>query len=74
VVTRSSKYWGNPFKVEDYGRDRAIELYIEHLSNSPDLVARIRRDLAGRDLACFCPLDEACHADVLLRVAAGGEP
>lgn len=31
-----------------------------------------RRDLAGRDLACWCPLDgEPCHADALLRWAAG---
>lgn len=29
----------------------------------------IRRHLAGRDLACWCPLDEPCHADVLLRIA-----
>jgi hypothetical protein len=29
----------------------------------------IRRVLAGRDLACWCPLDEACHADTLLELA-----
>jgi hypothetical protein len=29
----------------------------------------VRRELAGRDLACWCPEDEPCHADVLLRVA-----
>ena len=28
--------------------------------------------LAGRDLACWCPLDEPCHADVLLELANGG--
>jgi hypothetical protein len=34
--------------------------------------------VAGRDLACSCPLDQPCHADVLLElantpaVAAGG--
>jgi hypothetical protein len=28
-----------------------------------------RRELRGRDLACYCPLDEPCHADVLLAVA-----
>ena len=26
-------------------------------------------DLAGRDLACWCPLDQPCHADVLLELA-----
>lgn len=29
----------------------------------------IRSELAGRDLACWCPLDQPCHADVLLAVA-----
>lgn len=27
------------------------------------------RELAGRDLACWCPLDQPCHADVLLDLA-----
>lgn len=26
-------------------------------------------ELAGRDLACWCPLDQPCHADVLLEIA-----
>lgn len=25
--------------------------------------------LGGRDLACWCPLDQPCHADVLLELA-----
>lgn len=29
-------------------------------------------ELAGRDLACWCPLDQPCHADVLLEIANGG--
>ena len=28
--------------------------------------------LAGRDLACWCPLGQPCHADVLLKIANGG--
>lgn len=31
--------------------------------------AEIRAELAGKDLACWCPLDQPCHADVLLEVA-----
>lgn len=30
----------------------------------PDLAA-----LRGKDLACWCPLDQPCHADVLLELA-----
>ena len=26
-------------------------------------------ELAGHDLACWCPLDQPCHADVLLELA-----
>ncbi|GAS95494.1 uncharacterized protein RMCC_2460 [Mycolicibacterium canariasense] len=32
----------------------------------------IRRELAGRDLVCWCPLDQPCHGDVLLELANGG--
>lgn len=27
------------------------------------------RELHGKDLACWCRLDQECHADVLLRLA-----
>lgn len=26
-------------------------------------------ELRGKNLACWCPLDQPCHADVLLRIA-----
>ena len=29
----------------------------------------IRAELRGKNLACFCPLDQPCHADVLLELA-----
>ncbi|MDG4798958.1 DUF4326 domain-containing protein [Micromonospora sp. WMMD980] len=32
-------------------------------------IADIRRDLAGKNLACWCPIGEPCHADVLLEIA-----
>lgn len=35
--------------------------------------ATLERDLGGRDLMCWCPLDQRCHADVLLELANGGE-
>ena len=30
----------------------------------------IRAELGGKDLACWCALDQPCHADVLLEAAA----
>jgi hypothetical protein len=32
-------------------------------------VAEMRSELRGKDLACWCPLDQPCHADVLLEIA-----
>ncbi len=41
-------------------------------------VEDVQRELRGKDLACFCPLDQPCHADVLLELAnarqEGSEP
>jgi hypothetical protein len=31
----------------------------------------IRRELAGKDLACWCLIDGPCHADFLLEIASG---
>ena len=41
----------------------------EFQMQEPFYVAAIRNALAGKDLACWCPLDQPCHADVLLEVA-----
>lgn len=30
---------------------------------------QVREALAGKNLACWCPLDQPCHADVLLELA-----
>lgn len=36
---------------------------------NPQITEMARRELRGHDLACWCPLDEPCHADVLLELA-----
>jgi hypothetical protein len=37
-------------------------------------VDEICAELAGKDLACWCPIGQACHADVLLRIANEAVP
>lgn len=39
------------------------------LAPTPPTIAQIRAELGWRDLACWCPLDQPCHADVLLELA-----
>jgi hypothetical protein len=43
--------------------------YIADLKRHRNAVLERARELRGRDLACWCPLDHPCHADVLLRIA-----
>lgn len=80
-VARPSR-WGNPFTVAAHGVD-AVEMFRKWLAGEPlsagerftfltdrraELLARLP-ELKGKSLACFCPLSDACHADVLLELA-----
>lgn len=64
--------WGNVFQV---GKDGTAEecvaryrrLYRFGMLADKDLM----RGLRGYNLACWCPLDQPCHADVLLDIANG---
>ena len=40
-----------------------------HAPEQAGLRAEIRAKLRGKNLACWCPLDQPCHADVLLELA-----
>jgi hypothetical protein len=72
-VARPHK-WGNPYKVAPHGPytlAESIERYRCDLL-AGRLVVTVedaRRELAGRDLACWCKPGEPCHADVLIEVA-----
>ncbi len=35
----------------------------------PPTREQIRRELRGKNLACYCPLGDPCHRDVLLKIA-----
>jgi len=53
-------------------RQLAVELFATSVADGRDprlTQAQIRSELAGRDLVCWCPSTEPCHADVLLAVA-----
>ncbi|GGO59054.1 hypothetical protein GCM10010910_01080 [Microbacterium nanhaiense] len=81
VVSRPSK-WGNPIRWpelrEDYRepadcRKVTTELFRDGFlmgdwpsyPTEDEVVAGLR----GKNLACWCPLDQPCHADVLLELA-----
>jgi hypothetical protein len=49
--------------------DRCIDLYVAHLGALLGLQPDFLEPLRGKNIACWCPLDEPCHGDVLLRLA-----
>ncbi|MFF3643420.1 DUF4326 domain-containing protein [Streptomyces sp. NPDC002564] len=55
--------------VQNATREQAVAMFRDWIADRPSLVEAARTELAGRDLMCWCPLDEPCHADVLLAVA-----
>lgn len=67
-VGRPTK-WGNPFTIEMCGRELAISNYRARIEGLLLIKAIDLAEIRGKDLACFCPLDQPCHADVLLEIA-----
>jgi hypothetical protein len=53
----------------EYGPDSAWWWYGPHMGIIRIKGALQDGELAGKDLACWCPLDQPCHADVLLELA-----
>lgn len=62
----------NDLCVAAASEEEARDLVIAHYRAWAEPHAEvIREDLRGYHLACFCRLDQPCHADVLLEIANG---
>lgn len=80
--------WPEPFGgVEVRDRGHAVDLLEQLVGRAetglvPELpgypgfpsLSEIRQELQGLDLACWCPLTEPCHADLLIRLANDVDP
>jgi hypothetical protein len=58
-------------ETEHQAHEQAVRLFPGWIMapQQADLLGQVRRELAGCNLACSCPLDLPCHADVLLELA-----
>jgi hypothetical protein len=83
IVDRSTR-WGNPFIVNPKAKpgsysggmyiavptlEDAIECFREAVMQREHFVATVKSELRGKNLACWCALNQPCHADVLLEIA-----
>jgi len=82
IVDRTSR-WGNPytkadaqeagycgsnaFLVENF--DDWINGNRDYKTDQRDIILNNISELRGKNLVCFCPLDQPCHADTLMRLA-----
>lgn len=73
-----STMWGNRWKIgvwsNTLGRNvettqEAVDLYRQLMWVEPHMIAWVRENLRGRNLACWCRIGDPCHADVLLEIA-----
>ncbi len=79
-VGRPSKF-GNQYKIGDRGfGDLPVIKTIKGVMRSYKAILKARlyfrpdflKELKGKDLACWCPLDQKCHGDILLEFANKG--
>lgn len=81
-IGRENSYYGlpqsdfaNPFTLDDYTREAAVELYklwFYYQIETADGFASQARELDGETLACWC-VPDACHGEVLLEWLATEE-
>lgn len=74
IQARRLAGWWFPTKRE--AANKAVEYFRYLATSSPgkDGWQAKARDLRGKNLACWCPLDHPCHADVLLELANKDAP
>lgn len=67
-VGRPTAY-GNPFLVTQMPREESLRRYQQRvarkLADNPSWLEPLR----GKNLCCWCALDQPCHGDILLRLS-----
>lgn len=70
-VGRPTK-WGNPYKPEsEFGVEGCLIRYRLYIEECQRVGYLNLNELKGKDLACWCPLNKPCHADILIKILEG---
>ncbi len=77
-MPKGAIYVGRPSKFQNMCKigvdvrtaEDAVFHFRRNIANQPGYLKMVRDELRGKDLACWCDLDQPyCHADVLLEIA-----
>lgn len=77
-MPENTVYVGRPSKFQNMCRvgidvktnEQAVFHFKRNISGNMVYLRMVKDELKGKDLACWCPLDKPCHADVLLLIAS----
>jgi hypothetical protein len=61
---------GNPYRMSDYSRQKAIELYerdLQWIIEEKPWFRSVLKNLYGKNLGCYCAEHQDCHGDILIR-------
>jgi hypothetical protein len=65
--------FANPYRpsVTGLSNRQSVRMFEDWIRGpaQAELLARVKRELKGLRLACWCGLDQSCHADVLAVIA-----
>lgn len=71
--------WGNPYRIGEVfngihisDNQMAVD-YHRSLVDNGLMRIKIRNELRGKNLACYCKLSEPCHCDILLAISNASE-
>ena len=64
--------WQNPYSLNDYDLFTSLDLYKQHVLNTPALIDNIK-ELTNKKLSCWCHDSYRCHGYVLLELLASSE-
>ncbi len=68
VFNYSASCFKNPFKIKEHGMNCLVlyEQYLMQLLQNNHYMDELKK-LKGKNLGCFCPPNQSCHRDILIR-------
>ena len=69
VFVYAGSEFANPFTIKEYGLERALSLYRDHLDKilrDETTLSRFTCLANKSELGCFCKTNERCHRDIII--------